>query len=102
MARPRPLVPPTTASRFDERSSCSTGIGRMVILGSGTPLMEVFCFRGVWESLTVKFFEAFTDASFLMWQQRSVARDRRRGPGPVGSVRWHFGGRDRRHSADGQ
>ena len=49
----------------------------MVILGSGTPLTEVFCFLGVWESVAVEFFDAFTDASFLMWQQRSVARDRR-------------------------
>src|ERR1700752_3705739 len=66
MARPRPLVPPTTASLFDERSSRSIGIGRTVTLGSVTPLMEVFCFRGVWESLTVEFLDAFTDVSFLM------------------------------------
>src|ERR1700692_3865000 len=64
MARPRPLVPPTTANLFDERSSRSIGPGRMVRLRSGTPLMEVFCFRPVW-GLTVEFFEAFTGASFL-------------------------------------
>ena len=33
------------------------GIGRMVILGSGTPLMEVFCLRAVWESVAAEFFE---------------------------------------------
>src|SRR5882757_129913 len=65
MARPRPLVPPTTANLFDDRSSRSIGIGRMVRLGSGTPLMEVFCFRRDWE-LTAEFFEAFTDVSFLV------------------------------------
>jgi hypothetical protein len=28
--------------------------------------MEVFGFLGVWESLAAEFFEAFTNASFLM------------------------------------
>ena len=37
----------------------------MVRLGSGTPLMEVFCFREVWEP-TLEFFEAFTGVSFFV------------------------------------
>ena len=58
-------MPPTTANLFDERSSRSIGIGRMVTLGSGTPLMEVFCFRRIWESVGAELFDAFTGAPFL-------------------------------------
>ena len=55
-----------TANLVDERSSCSIGTGRMVTLGSGTPLMEVFCFRRVWESVGAELFDAFTGVAFLV------------------------------------
>jgi hypothetical protein len=38
----------------------------MVTLGSGTPLMEVFCFRRVWESVGAELFDAFTAVAFLV------------------------------------
>jgi hypothetical protein len=29
--------------------------------------MEVFCFRGVWESVGADLFDAFTGVAFLVW-----------------------------------
>src|ERR1700716_3922125 len=60
MARPRAFVPPVMANFFDERSSGPIGLSPRVMLGSGRPLIRVFCFLGASESLTVKFSDAFT------------------------------------------
>jgi hypothetical protein len=59
-----PVLP--SSSGANSSGSRSIGIGRIVTLGSGTPLMEVFCFRRVWELLTVEFFDAFTGVAFLV------------------------------------
>jgi hypothetical protein len=47
----------------------------MVTLGSGTPLMEVFCFLGVWESVGAEFFDAFTGVAFLICRCWCVSLD---------------------------
>src|SRR5256885_10135627 len=78
MARPRPPVPPMTASLFDERSSRSIEVGRRVTLGSGTPFLGEVRLLGALESLGADFFDAFTDTSFPSWVRREGSRCRRR------------------------
>jgi hypothetical protein len=47
----------------------------MITLGSGTPLMEVFCFRRVWESVGAELFDAFTAVAFLVCRCCGVSLD---------------------------